>query len=252
MSTEKNDNLIFITGRLSFPNIVDPQVKTNDKGETVSSYNCDIIMPPNDPGFQKIMQVYTRMAQEKWKENAPQAMQRIQGDRKTRCYGAGEEKVSAKTFKIHMGYEGNVFISARNQRQPQIIDTDGKPVDPTNTMQVRAVAARLEGGVIVNAVIKPWLQQNAQGIGVRCDLVAIQFAKDDGTRYGAGAPDVTGLFGAVEATPAVAPAAPAMPAAPFPGAMAPQAPQPQMTVGGGYPAAANPAAPLGMPNFLGG
>ena len=231
---DAKQNLIYLTGRVSFPNIVDPQVKTNDKGEAISSYNCDIIMAPNDPGFQKFMQLYATMAQEKWKENAQAAMQRIQMDRKTRCYGSGEEKVSAKTFQIHAGYAGNVFISARNQRQPQIIDVDGKQVDPANTMHLRAVAARIEGGVIVNVVCKPWLQQNAQGIGVRCDLVAIQFAKDDGTRFGAGAPDVTGLFGAVEgaqaaAAPAFAPAA-MMPAAPFPG-MA-------------------PAAPLGVPNFL--
>lgn len=250
--TDKTDGLVYLTGRVSFPNIVDPQTKVNDKGETVTSYNCDLIMPPNDPGFQKFMQTYAKMAQEQWKENAQAAMQMIQGNRKLRCYGSGEEKVSAKTFQVHAGYAGNVFISARSSRQPQIIDSDGKPIDPSNTMQLRAVAARIEGGTIANIVTKIWLQKNVHGVGVRCDLVAIQFAKDDGTRFGAGAPDITGLFGAVQgavqgAVPtAFAPAPQPMPAAPFPGAA-----QPQMTVGGGYPPAAAPA-PLGMPNFLGG
>lgn len=253
-----NQNLIYVTARCSFPNIVDPQSKVNDKGETQTSYNCDLIFPSNDPGFAKFMQIYAAMAQEKWKENAQAAMQRIQGDRKTRCYGSGEEKVSAKTFQVHPGYAGNVFISARSPRQPQIIDADGKPVDPTNVMHVRAVAAKIYGGCYVHAVIKPWLQQNTAGIGVRCDLIAVQFAQD-GESFGAGPADVTGMFGQVTGAsagmPAFAPqpAAPAfapqpqMPAAPFP-----NAPQPQMTVGGGYPAPANPAAPLGMPNFLGG
>lgn len=233
-------NLIYVTARCSFPNIVDPQSKVNDKGETQISYNCDLIFAPNDPGFQKFMQTYATMAQEKWKENAQGAMQRIQSDRKTRCYGDGSEKVSAKTFQIHPGYVGNVFISARSPRQPQIIDVDGKPVDPSNTMQIRAVASKIYGGCIVNAVIKPWLQQNTAGIGVRCDIVAIQFAQD-GESFGAGPTDVTGFFGATQtAAPSFAPA-PQMPASPFP-----NAPQPQMTVGGGYP------APLQVPNFMQG
>jgi hypothetical protein len=228
-----NQNLIYLTARCSFPNIIDPQTRVNDKGEPVSSYNCDLILPPSDPGFAKFMQTYAAMATEKWKENAQAAMQRIQMDRKTRCYGQGAEKVSAKTFQVHPGYQDMVFISARNPRQPQIIDVDGKPVDPTNTMLIRAVAAKVYGGCYVNVVIKPWLQQNAQGIGVRCDLVAIQFARD-GEPFGAAPADVTGMFGQV-AGAAPAPVAPpaAMPAAPFPGA----------GIG---------AAPLGVPNFLGG
>jgi hypothetical protein len=231
---QPQQNLIYVTARLSFPNIVDPQTKVNDKGETQTSYNCDLIFPQNDPGFAKFMQTYAAMAQDKWKENAQAAMQRIQSDRKTRCYGDGSEKASQKTFQIHPGYAGNVFISARSSRQPQIIDIDGKPVDPTNTMQLRAVASKLYGGCYVNAVIKPWLQQNTAGIGVRCDLVAIQFNRD-GEAFGAGAADVTGFFGAVQGAAPAAPAfmQPQMPAAPFPGAAAPQ-------------------PPLGMPSFLGG
>ena len=245
-TSKTQQNLVFLTARVSFPNIVDPQTTTNDKGETKHSYNCDLIMAPNDPGFQKFMQTYAAMAQEKWKEHAPQAMQMIQADRKARCYGSGEEKVSKKTFQIHQGYAGNVFISARSERQPQIIAaSDGKQVDPTNTMQIRAEASRIEGGIIANVVVRPWLQQNTHGSGVRCDLIAIQFAKDDGTRFAGGAPDVTNMFGAVAGA---APAAPvgfapvAMPAAPFAAA-----PQPQMTVPGGYP-----PAPLGMPSFMQG
>lgn len=220
-------NLIYVTARASFPNIVDPQIKTNDKGEQQVSYNCDLIFPPNDPGFTKFMQTYAAMAQEKWKENAQAAMQRIQSDRKTRCYGDGSEKVSSKTFQVHPGYAGNVFISARSPRQPQIIDAQGRPVDPTNTMQIRAEGSRIQGGVWVNAVIKPWLQQNNAGIGVRCDLIAIQFARED-ELFGAGATDVTPFFGAVQGAAPAAPAfgavaAPQMPAAPF-GATQPAAP----------------------------
>jgi hypothetical protein len=71
-------------------------------------------------------------------------------------------------------------------------------------------------------VIKPWPQANTKGIGIRCELVAIQFAKD-GEAFGQGATaDVSNMFGAsVSAAPmganpfAPVAAAPAMPAAPF-------------------------------------
>jgi hypothetical protein len=205
--TTQNNSLIFVSARASFPNILDPQIKTNDNGQQTQSWNVDLIFPKDDAGFAKFMQEAQKLAVEKWKENAPAALQRIQMDRKCRCFGSGDEKVSAKTFQVHPGYAGNVFISARANRPPQIIDADGKPIDPANTMLLRAVGSKIYGGSYVNAVIKPWLQQNPQGIGIRCDLVAIQFARD-GEAFGAGAADITGLFGAV-AAPAAAPAAPA-------------------------------------------
>lgn len=206
------DNLVYLSGRISFPWIVEQQKVMNGKPVEFPSYNCDIIFPPNDPGFAKFMQVYAMLAAEKWKENAQAAMQRIQSDRKTRCYGAGEEKVSGKTFQIHPGYAGNVFISARNERQPQIIGLDGKQIDPTNTMQIRAEASKMIGGMYVNAVLKPWCQQNDKGIGLRCDLIALQFAREgEPLGSGAGAVDTTGMFGAVAAGAPVAAPAPAMP-----------------------------------------
>ncbi len=235
MSNQVNQqaNLIFLSNvRLSFPWIVDPQVKKNDAGVETRSYNCDFILSPQDPGYQKFMQTYAAMAAEKWKENAQNAMGMIHADRKNRCYGDGAERINKKTFQSYDGYAGNAYLSARSSRQPQIIRLDGTTVDPANTMELRAVASKLYGGCFVNAVIKPWLQQNDKGLAVRADLIAIQFAKD-GDAFGAGAADVTGMFGAVAgaAPQGFAPvAAPQMPAVPFPGqpaapSFAPQAPQ---------------------------
>jgi hypothetical protein len=61
---------------------------------------------------------------------------------------------------------------------------------------------------------------NKHGNGIRCDLVAVQFAADD-TAFGEGAADASSMFGSVGASPAQAQAAPGggfgMPAAPFAG-----------------------------------
>jgi hypothetical protein len=87
------------------------------------------------------------------------------------------------------------------------------------------------GGCRVNAAIKPWPQDNKHGRGIRCDLIAVQFAGDD-TPFGEGNVDASGMFGAVAGgapagVPGFAAQAPAMPAAPF-------------------------GAPAGLPSFFGG
>lgn len=218
MSNDQNANLVFLSNvRISFPHLLDPQVQKNDQGQETRVFNCDFILEPNDPGFAKFMSIYQAMAQEKWKENAQAAMQRIQSDRKTRCYAAGEERVNSTTFQVLNGYAGKVSLTARSSRQPQIIRPDGTPCDPANMMELRAVGSKIYAGCRVNAVVKPWLQQNEKGIGVRCDLIAVQFHADDQSFESAPA-DVSNMFGAVAGgAPAPSAPAPQMPAAPFPG-----------------------------------
>lgn len=213
-------DVIFLSDvRLSFPHIAEPQRRVNEQtGKEKISYNCEFLMPQDHAGFQKFMQRYAQLAQDTWKEHAQQVMQMIQADRKSRCFGAGAEKINKKTFKPYDGYEGNVFITAGSDRMPQIIRQDGTPVEAGNVMEAQQLARAMYGGCRVNAAIKPWPQKNMHGNGIRCDLIAIQFFKDD-TAFGeGGSPDLTGMFGAVAAAPAAmfgaAPAAPAAPAMP--------------------------------------
>ena len=225
--------IIFLSNvRLSFPHLAEPQKQVNEQtGKERISYNCEFIMPQDHAGFGQFMQRYGAMALEKWKEHAQTVMGMIQQDRKLRCYGRGEEKVNKKTFQPYDGYAGHVFITAGRDSQPQMIQADGQPIDPSNTMAYQQLARKMYGGCRVNAAVKPWLQENKHGRGIRCDLIAVQFAGDD-TPFGEGAVDASNLFGAVAGAPAAAPGfapagmpgfmsqQPAMPAAPFPGAPA--------------------------------
>jgi hypothetical protein len=220
--------VIYISdARLSFPNLVEPQVKVDEKtGEKRVSYNCELLMPKNHAGFAQFMQVFAVLAAEKGKEHANSLIQMIQSDRKSRCFGAGEEKVNKKTFQPYDGYAGNIYLTVGSKNPPQMFDAQGKPVDPMNTMAWQATARKLYGGCRVNAAVKPWWQnpnpQRQYGHGIRCDLIGIQFLRDD-TPFGEGAVDASGLFGAVAgAAPGfgAVPAAPQMPAAPFAGAPA--------------------------------
>lgn len=213
--------IIFLSNvRLSFPHLAEPQKQVNEQtGATRISYNAEFIMPQDHAGFAQFMARYGAMALEKWKEHAQTVMQMIQNDRKTRCYGLGTEKISKKTFKPYDGYgdAGAVFITAGRDSAPQMIQADGSPVDPANTMAYQQLARKMYGGCRVNAAVKPWVQDNKHGRGIRCDLIAVQFAADD-TPFGEGATDASNLFGAVAGAPAgFGAVASAMPAAPFAG-----------------------------------
>ena len=196
--------------RLSFPHLAEPQKNVTPEGKERISYNCEFIMPQDHAGFTQFMQRFAALAADKWKEHAQQVMQMIQSDRKVRCYGRGEEKVNKKTFQPYDGYAGNVYITAGRDSQPQIIQADGTPIDPNNTMAYQQLTRKMYGGCRVNAAVKPWLQENSYGRGVRCDLVALQFCADD-QPFGEGVVDAAPLFGAV----AGATAAPAAAAAPM-------------------------------------
>lgn len=234
--------VIFLSDvRLSFPHLAEPQKQRNEvTGKERISYNAEFIMPQPHPGWQKTMQAYGQMMVATFAEHASTVMQMIQNDRKLRGFGVGTEKINKKTFKPYDGYEGGMFITAGSERQPQIIQADGQPVDPMNTMAVQHLARKLYGGCRVNAAVKPWVQKNQHGNGFRFDLVAVQFFKDDAP-FGEGVVDASGLFGAVQQA-----AGPSASGAAMPGFMG----------GAGFaPVPPMPAAPFGaptLPSFLGG
>lgn len=216
-----SDLILLSNVRLSFPHLVEPQRKVSpETGKERISYSADFIMAPDHPGFKQFMVKVNEMALAKWTEHAGAVMSIINGDRKLRCYGDGNQKINGKTFQPYDGYAGQVFITAGRDNPPQIIQADGTPIDPTNTMAYQMHTRKMYGGCRVNVALKPWLQENKHGRGIRCDLVAVQFAADD-QPFGEGTVDASGMFGAVAAAAAPAPAflggaAPAaMPLPPF-------------------------------------
>ena len=208
-------DIIYITNaRLSFPRLPEPQKTVSpETGKERISYNCELILAPNDPCFAQFMAKVQEMAVARWKEHAVQVLTMVNADRKLRCYGNGAEKVNKKTFQPYDGYAGCVYITAGRETPPQVIQADGKPIDPSNTMAYQQLTRGMYGGCYVNAAVKPWLQENKFGRGVRCDLVAIQFTRD-GEPFGEGAVDASGMFAPVAKAPDGTVPAPSMPSLP--------------------------------------
>jgi hypothetical protein len=194
--------------RLSFPKLVEPVANSSIPGSD-RKYGCDLIFEPGDPQFAMVMSEIGKIATEKWNDKAGAILQMIQNDRRLRCFGAGTEKVDSKTMKAYEGYEGGkmyLAASANEDRAPVMIRADGAVVDNLNTMERQALARKLYGGCYVNVAVSLWPQDNQFGRGIRCQLLAVQFAKD-GTPFGEAPPDFTGKFGATAAdTPAAPPA----------------------------------------------
>jgi len=182
--------------RISFPHLKEPHSSTQGGTPT---YNAVFIVPPTHPGYADFMKQVGVIAQDKWKEKTADVMNIINADAKKRCYADGSTKVNQKTFKVYDGYEGNIVISANNKNAPQIFDEKGVKVDPNNSMAYRTEAGKIYGGCYVNAVVKPWVQANTHGVGIRCELVAVQFLADGESFGGDATPDVSGVFGATTA-----------------------------------------------------
>lgn len=246
--------IIFLSDvRVSFPTLVECKAHAKPTAQNPNPqkyFSADFLLEPNDPQWQECWKQINATAQEKWAEHGPAVLQMINNDRKMRAWGKGEEKVSSKTMQPWDGYAGKIYISCNRREQdgqPQMIRADGNAVDPSNTMECQTLARKIYGGCRVNAAIRFWPQNNDNGRGVRCDLFAIQFARDD-EAFGDGATDASDLFKPVAGgqsgfSPAGAPVPPQPAAASFG--------QPSAAPAPGMPAAPFPANP-GLPSFLGG
>lgn len=186
--------------RLSFPKLIEASSAAFTP-DAAKKFSADLIISSSDPQLAKFMGEVQKLATEKWKEQGGAVLQMIQGDRKLRCYGKGDEKVDKKTFKPYDGYAGMMYVSANSNedRPPQIMrPMDGKVA--ANLIERQELARALFGGCYVNVALRPWAQDNQFGRAVRCELVAIQFSKD-GEAFGEPAPDLS-MFAAVPAAPA--------------------------------------------------
>ena len=200
---------IYLTNvRLSFPKLIEAASNSGIPGSD-RKFACDMIFEAGDPQFAKLMGEVGAVASEKWNDKAGAVLQMVQNERKLRCFGAGSEKIDVKTMTPYEGYgDGRTYLagSSGEDRPPVMIRPNGSVCDNANTMERTQLARKMYGGCYVNAAVSLWAQDNQFGRGIRCQLMAVQFAKD-GTPFGEAPPDFTGKFGATAAdVPAAAPA----------------------------------------------
>lgn len=154
--------------RLSFPNIFEPQVSDDGK----SSYGAALLMDPNDPQIKAINDAIEAVAKEKWTSKADVILKQIRAADKTALHN-GDTKAQ------YAGYEGMLFVNARNPVRPTALDVDKTPLQATD--------GRIYAGCYVNAVLEFWAQDNKFGKRVNATLMGVQFFRDGDAFSGGGA-----------------------------------------------------------------
>ena len=157
--------------RLSFPQLF--EAKT-DNGEGKPAFSAAFLISPKDPQIAMINTAISTVAAEKWGAKAAAILKTIRAADKT-CLHSGDLKAN------YDGFEGMMYISARNPLKPSVVDTNRSPLV--------AEDGRPYAGCYVNAVLELWTQDNNYGKRVNATLMGVQFYKDGESFVGGGVAD---------------------------------------------------------------
>ena len=157
--------------RLSFPSLF--EAKTVN-GEGKPAFSAAFLISPKDPQIAMINTAISTVAAEKWGAKADAILKTIRAADKT-CLHSGDLKAN------YDGFEGMMYISARNPLKPSVVDTNRSPLV--------AEDGRPYAGCYVNAVLELWTQDNNYGKRVNATLMGVQFYKDGESFVGGGVAD---------------------------------------------------------------
>lgn len=157
--------------RLSFPQLF--EAKTVN-GEGKPAFSAAFLISPKDPQIAMLNTAITTVAAEKWGAKADAILKTIRAADKT-CLHSGDLKSN------YDGFEGMMYVSARNPLKPYVVDLNKTPLV--------AEDGRPYAGCFVNAVLELWTQDNNYGKRINATLMGVQFYKDGDSFVGGGVAD---------------------------------------------------------------
>jgi len=158
--------------RLSFPALFEPE---QYDAKSKPRWSGTFLVPAGSPLSKEVDKALLGVATAKWGAKGPLFLKSILGDPKGCCWQDGNLKTSA-------GYENMFALTAHRY------ESDGAPlVLDTNKSPLTAKDGRPYAGCYVNATVDLWPQDNANGRGIRAQLLGVQFVKD-GDAFGASKP----------------------------------------------------------------
>jgi len=155
--------------RLAFPALFEAKT-VNGEGEP--AFSASFLMPPNHPSVAALRAAFETMGKEKWGDKWPAVKKEIEAKDRYALHD-GDTKSS------YAGFEGNLFISARNAVRPLVIDVDKSPLT--------AKDGKPYAGCYVNASVDLWCQDNKYGKRINASLRGVQFVKHGDAFSGGGA-----------------------------------------------------------------
>lgn len=155
--------------RLAFPDIF--EAKTVN-GEGDPAFSATFLMAPDHPAIEKIRAAFEKLGKEKWGARWATVKKEIETKDRLALHD-GDTKAD------YAGFEGNMYISARNRTRPLVIDRDKTPLTMAD--------GKPYAGCYVHASIELWCQDNNYGRRINASLRGIQFYKDGDAFSGGGA-----------------------------------------------------------------
>jgi hypothetical protein len=157
--------------RLSFPQLFEA---TTVNGEGKPAFSAAFLISPKDPQVAAINAAIDAVAKEKWAAKAEANLKAMRAADKV-CLHSGDLKSN------YDGFEGNLYISARNAIRPLVIDVNKAPLTEQD--------GKPYAGCYVNASVEFWAQDNNYGKRVNATLLGVQFYKDGESFSGGGVAD---------------------------------------------------------------
>lgn len=155
--------------RLAFPQLFEAK---SVNGEGDPAFSATFIIPPEHPVTQTLRDGFEVVGKDKWSGKWATVKKEIEAKDRTALHD-GDTKAG------YAGFEGNLFVSARNKSRPTVVDRDRSPLVSAD--------GRPYSGCYVNALIELWAQDNAYGKRINASLRGVQFIRDGDAFLGGGA-----------------------------------------------------------------
>ena len=155
--------------RLSYPKLFEA---AQFKGTGPARYEAQFMVEPDSEAHKKIEEAIAQVASDRFGGKATATLKKLRASKQTCCYVAGEMTGREEN-------EGLMVLSTNRKEKDgpvAVFDADKTPIHVDN--------GRVYAGCYVNASVDLWAQ-DGQYSGIRCTLVAVQFAKD-GDAFGGG------------------------------------------------------------------
>lgn len=113
-------------------------------------------------------EVLLSIANDTWKGKGKEILKSLNADKK--CYRDGSARVD-ESGVVRSGYEGVMYVSAKNKVRPEVVDKDKSPLVQGD--------GKPYSGCRVNVYFDVYAMTDATKKGVHAALKAVQFAGDD-------------------------------------------------------------------------
>lgn len=134
-----------------------------------ADYNAKFLFPPEHPATKALEAAEEAVAKEKWGAKA--------GDILKTLRASGKGVVQNGDTQNSAGFEGQKYVSARNQVKPTVIDRNRSPLTLSDGV--------IYSGCYVIVHINVWAQDNSFGKRINAELTGVQFVRD-GDSFGGG------------------------------------------------------------------